>query len=56
MQHLVAFLFQGVKLFSVFGQLGSEIADALVRLVLFGGVELLFGEGVVLVDGLLESG
>lgn len=54
-QSLVALRLEGVHLLTVGGELGAEIPDALVRLVLFGRVQLLLREGVVLVDGLLEG-
>lgn len=54
-QGLVAAGLEGVDLPAVGGQLGAEVADALVGLVLLGRVELLLGERVVLVDGLLEG-
>lgn len=54
-QDLVALRLERVHLFAVSGELGTEVADALVRLVLFSGVELLLREGAVLVDGLLKG-
>lgn len=54
-QDLVARRLEGVDLPPVAGELGAEVADALVGLLLLGRVELLLREGVVLVDGLLEG-
>lgn len=55
-QHLVARGLQRIHLLPVGRELGAEVADALVGLLLLGRVELLLREGVVLVDGLLEGG
>lgn len=54
-QGLVAADFEGIDLLAVGGQLGAEVADALVGFFLLGRVELLLGERVVLVNGLLEG-
>jgi hypothetical protein len=48
--------FERIELAAEVGELGAEVADALPGLFLFGCVELLFGEGVVLVDGAGEGG
>jgi hypothetical protein len=48
--------FEGVELAAEVGELGAEVADALKGFFLFGCVELLLGEGVVLVDGAGEGG
>lgn len=55
-QHVVARVLDGVELPAVLGQLGAEVSDALVGLVLLGGVELLLSQRAVLVDGSLEGG
>lgn len=55
-QRLVARRLEGLKLPPVRRQLGAEVAYALEGLLLLGWVELLLGEGVVLVDGALEGG
>lgn len=53
---LVAGGLQGLEVAAVLGQLGAEVADALVGFLLLRRVELLLGERGVLVDGLLEGG
>lgn len=55
-EDLVAGGLERVELLAVLGELGAEVADALVGLVLLRRVELLLGKRVVLVDGLLEGG
>jgi hypothetical protein len=49
MHRLVARGLERVHLGAELGQLGAEVADALKRLFLLGRVQLLLGEGVVLV-------
>lgn len=56
MQHIVACGLERVKLLAILGQFGTEISYALIGLVLFGWVEFLLGERVVLVNGLLKRG
>ena len=53
---VVARGFQGLELLAVVGELGAEVAYALVGLLLLGRVELLLRKRVVLVDGALECG
>lgn len=55
-QGLIARRLEGVELAAVARDLGAEVADALKGLLLLGRIQLLPGEGVVLVDGLLEGG
>lgn len=55
-ERVVAGGLEGFELAAVFGQLGAEVAYALVGFLLFRWVELLPREGVVLVDGALEGG
>lgn len=54
-ERLVARALEGLEVLAVLGQLVAEIADALVRLLLLRGVELLLRQGIVLVDRPLEG-
>jgi hypothetical protein len=56
MRGLLACGLQRVQLGAELGQLGAEVADTLVRLLLLRRVELLLGQRAVLVDGAREGG